>query len=175
MVRLSILTNQIPRAQAVLRRRGCAEQRLPALRMEGLRQAFSCLQRRDLGTACRLLVSMVRTSPRPQQRRNVLSSSPHAGLDVSGFQREGAAPPHLPVHRRQRPPPLHGRYSLTFLRPLASTSGHLMAAAGFFQVKELLERGFLPDQEKQSVAFIGEMEKLGSLPPSRRTATGSQR
>lgn len=70
VVRLSILTNQIPRAQAVLRGRGCPEQRLRALRMEGLRQVFSCLQCRDLQTACRLLVNMVRTLE-SQQNANV--------------------------------------------------------------------------------------------------------
>ena len=60
-MRLSVLSGQIPRAQAVLRRRGRPEQRLSALRTAGLRQAFSCLQRRDLQTACRLLANMVRT------------------------------------------------------------------------------------------------------------------
>lgn len=59
VVRLSILTNQIPRAQAVLRRRGCQEQELASLRKKGLRQVFSCLQRRDLQTACTLLANMV--------------------------------------------------------------------------------------------------------------------
>ncbi|XP_032365008.1 LOW QUALITY PROTEIN: spatacsin, partial [Etheostoma spectabile] len=58
VVRQSVLTNQIARAQAVLRRRGRPEQRLSALRMEGLRQVFSCLQRRDLQTANTLLVNM---------------------------------------------------------------------------------------------------------------------
>lgn len=72
MVRLSILTNQIPRAQAVLRGRGCPQQRLRALRMEGLRQVFSCLQRRDLQTACRLLANMVRSSE-SQQHASVAS------------------------------------------------------------------------------------------------------
>lgn len=61
VVRQSILTNQIPRAQAVLRRRNLPEQRLSALRTEGLRQVFSCLQQRDLQTAKRLLINMVRT------------------------------------------------------------------------------------------------------------------
>uniref|UniRef100_A0A7N8X5X2 SPG11 vesicle trafficking associated, spatacsin n=1 Tax=Mastacembelus armatus TaxID=205130 RepID=A0A7N8X5X2_9TELE len=58
VVRRSILTNQIPRAQAVLRRRSCPEQRLSALRMEGLRQVLSSLQLRDLQTANRLLTNM---------------------------------------------------------------------------------------------------------------------
>ncbi|XP_037539687.1 spatacsin [Nematolebias whitei] len=53
-----ILTNQIPRAQAVLRRSSQAEQRLPALRMEGLRQVFFCLQHKDLQTAKTLLINM---------------------------------------------------------------------------------------------------------------------
>lgn len=61
VVRQSILTNQIPRAQAVLRRRGLTEQRLSSLRTEGLRQVFSCLQQQDLSTATSLLVNMVRT------------------------------------------------------------------------------------------------------------------
>uniref|UniRef100_A0A3Q3XKL6 Spatacsin C-terminal domain-containing protein n=1 Tax=Mola mola TaxID=94237 RepID=A0A3Q3XKL6_MOLML len=58
VVRQSVLTNQIPRAQAVLRRRSRPERRLSALRMEGLRQVFSCLQRRDLRTAVTLLTNM---------------------------------------------------------------------------------------------------------------------
>uniref|UniRef100_A0A1A7YYA7 Spastic paraplegia 11 n=1 Tax=Iconisemion striatum TaxID=60296 RepID=A0A1A7YYA7_9TELE len=58
VVRQSILTNQIPRAQAVLRKQSRPEQRLSALRMEGLRQTFSCLQRRDLQTATLLLTNM---------------------------------------------------------------------------------------------------------------------
>lgn len=58
VVHQSILTNQIPRAQAVLRRRNRPESRLSALRKEGLRQVFSCLQRRDLQTANTLLTNM---------------------------------------------------------------------------------------------------------------------
>ncbi|XP_067446801.1 spatacsin isoform X2 [Thunnus thynnus] len=58
VVRQSILTNQIPRAQAVLRRRSQPEQRLSSLRTEGLRQVFSCLQQRDLQTANTLLTNM---------------------------------------------------------------------------------------------------------------------
>lgn len=61
MIRQSILTNQIPRAQAVLRRRGRPEQHLSALRMEGLRLTLSYLQRRDLQTADTLLANMVGT------------------------------------------------------------------------------------------------------------------
>uniref|UniRef100_A0A8D2ZD33 SPG11 vesicle trafficking associated, spatacsin n=1 Tax=Scophthalmus maximus TaxID=52904 RepID=A0A8D2ZD33_SCOMX len=61
LVRQSILTNQMPRAQAVLRRRSRPEQQLSALRTEGLRQVFSRLQQRDLQTADTLLVNMVRT------------------------------------------------------------------------------------------------------------------
>uniref|UniRef100_A0A3P9H200 Uncharacterized protein n=1 Tax=Oryzias latipes TaxID=8090 RepID=A0A3P9H200_ORYLA len=57
----SILNNQIPRAQALLRKRGRPEHHLSALRMEGLRQVFSRLQHRDLQTATTLLVNMVRT------------------------------------------------------------------------------------------------------------------
>ncbi|CAF89880.1 unnamed protein product, partial [Tetraodon nigroviridis] len=119
LVRLSVLTNQIPRAQAVLRRRGCAEQRLRALRTEGLRQAFSCLQRRDLQSACALLANMG-FSVKEQLRRICLYTD---DKDL-----------------RQ------------------------------FTVKVLSERGLLPEEEKQSVAFIGEMEKLGLLPPSRHAA-----
>uniref|UniRef100_A0A672YKB5 SPG11 vesicle trafficking associated, spatacsin n=1 Tax=Sphaeramia orbicularis TaxID=375764 RepID=A0A672YKB5_9TELE len=52
------LPTEIPRAQAVLRRRSQPEQRLSALRMEGLRQVFSCLQLRDLQTASTLLTNM---------------------------------------------------------------------------------------------------------------------
>ncbi|KAI3371229.1 hypothetical protein L3Q82_023542, partial [Scortum barcoo] len=58
VVRQSILTNQIPRAQDVLRRRSQPERRLSALRMEGLRQVYSCLQRRDLQIANTLLINM---------------------------------------------------------------------------------------------------------------------
>ncbi|KAM9376936.1 spatacsin isoform 2-T2 [Pholidichthys leucotaenia] len=54
----SILTNQIPRAQAVLWRLRRPEHRLSALRKEGLRQVFCCLQRRDLKTANTLLTNM---------------------------------------------------------------------------------------------------------------------
>lgn len=58
VVRSSVLTCQIPRAQAVLRRRGRSEHRLTALRMEGLRQVYSSLQQRDLHTAIALLTNM---------------------------------------------------------------------------------------------------------------------
>ncbi|XP_019712775.1 spatacsin isoform X1 [Hippocampus comes] len=58
VVRVSILTNQIPRAQAVFRRRGLPEGRLPALRATGLRLVFSCLEGRDLPTAIALLTNM---------------------------------------------------------------------------------------------------------------------
>ena len=61
LVHQSILTNQIPRAQAILRRRSRPEQHLSALRKEGLRQVFSRLQQRDVQTANALLVNMVRT------------------------------------------------------------------------------------------------------------------
>uniref|UniRef100_A0A3Q3QXR4 Spatacsin C-terminal domain-containing protein n=1 Tax=Monopterus albus TaxID=43700 RepID=A0A3Q3QXR4_MONAL len=60
VVRQSILTNQISRAQTVLRRQNFPEQRLAALEMEGLRQVFSCLLHRDLQTANTLLINMVR-------------------------------------------------------------------------------------------------------------------
>ncbi|XP_076027828.1 spatacsin isoform X2 [Genypterus blacodes] len=58
VVRQAILSSQMPRAQAVLRGRGRAEQRLWALRMEGLRQVLVCLQTRDLQTSTRLLTNM---------------------------------------------------------------------------------------------------------------------
>uniref|UniRef100_A0A3P8R091 Spatacsin C-terminal domain-containing protein n=1 Tax=Astatotilapia calliptera TaxID=8154 RepID=A0A3P8R091_ASTCA len=58
VVHQSILTNQIPRAQAVLRRQNRPECHLPALRREGLRQVSSCLRRRDLQTANTLLANM---------------------------------------------------------------------------------------------------------------------
>lgn len=58
VIRTSILTNQIPRAQAVLRRRGQSEHRLAALRREGLSQVYSSLQQRDLHTATALLTNM---------------------------------------------------------------------------------------------------------------------
>lgn len=62
--------------------------------------------------------------------------------------------------------------------PLVVVSSGFQLASdgdGFFQVEELLERGFLPDEEKQSMAFIREMEKLGSLPASRNTSSSSNR
>ncbi|KAJ0029023.1 hypothetical protein NQD34_004020 [Periophthalmus magnuspinnatus] len=59
LVRASVLTNQIPRAQAVLRRRGQSEHRLADVRREGLGQVYSSLQQRDLGTANALLINMV--------------------------------------------------------------------------------------------------------------------
>lgn len=62
VVHQSILTNQIPRAQAVLRRQNRPECHLPALRREGLRQVSSCLRRRDLQTANTLLANMVRAA-----------------------------------------------------------------------------------------------------------------
>ncbi|XP_061138808.1 spatacsin [Syngnathus typhle] len=58
VVRLSVLSNQIPRAQAVFRRQGLPEGRLPALRATGLRLVFSCLQGRDMSTAIALLTNM---------------------------------------------------------------------------------------------------------------------
>ncbi|XP_037306899.2 spatacsin isoform X2 [Pungitius pungitius] len=58
VVRQAVLTNQIPRAQALLRGRGQPERRLSVLRAEGLRQTFRCLQLRDLQTADALLLNM---------------------------------------------------------------------------------------------------------------------
>nr|XP_061780996.1 spatacsin [Nerophis lumbriciformis] len=58
LVRLSVLTNDIPRAQAALRRRGRPDWRLSAIRAVGLRQVFCCLQQRDLETANTLLTNM---------------------------------------------------------------------------------------------------------------------
>ncbi|XP_039988709.1 spatacsin [Xiphias gladius] len=125
VVRQSILTNQIPRAQAVLRRRSCPEQRLSALRMEGQRQVFSCLQRRDLQTANTLLINM--------------------GFSV----------------KKQ----LHSICLYTDDKDLRE-----------FVVEELSRRSYFPKEEMQSVAFIREMEGLGSLPASRYPAnTTSQR
>ncbi|XP_056243814.1 spatacsin isoform X2 [Seriola aureovittata] len=116
VVRQSILTNQIPRAQAVLRRRSRPEQRLSALRMEGLRQVFSRLQQRDLQTASTLLTNM--------------------GFSV----------------KKQ----LHSFSLYTDDKDLRE-----------FVVEELSRRSYFPEEEMQSVAFIREMERLGSLPASR--------
>ncbi|KAL7401647.1 hypothetical protein ABVT39_002603 [Epinephelus coioides] len=125
VVRQSILTNQIPRAQAVLRRRGRPEHRLSALRMEGLRQVFSCLQDRDLQTANMLLINM--------------------GFSV----------------KKQ----LHSICLYTDDKDLRE-----------FVVEELSGQSNFPEEEMQSVAFIREMERLGSLPASRCPAhTSSQR
>ncbi|XP_056272671.1 spatacsin isoform X1 [Pseudoliparis swirei] len=119
VVRQSVLTNQIPRAQAVLRRRSRPEQRLSALRMEGLRQVFCCLQDRDLQTASTLLVNM--------------------GFSV----------------KEQ----LHSVCLHTDDKNLRQ-----------FVVEELSGRSHFPGEELQSVAFIREMERLGSLPAARRHA-----
>uniref|UniRef100_UPI0037E77A2A spatacsin n=1 Tax=Semicossyphus pulcher TaxID=241346 RepID=UPI0037E77A2A len=125
VVRESILTNQIPRAQAVLRRRSRPEQRLSALRLEGLRLVFSCLQHRDLQTANTLLTNM--------------------GFSV----------------KKQ----LHSICLYTDDKDLRE-----------FVVEELSGRSYFPEEEMQSVEFIREMEKLGSLPASRCPAkTTSQR
>ncbi|XP_073327338.1 spatacsin [Pagrus major] len=124
VVRQSILTNQIPRAQAVLRRRSCPEQRLPALRMEGLRQVFSCLQRRDLQTANTLLTNM--------------------GFSVT----------------KQ----LHSICLYTDDKDLRQ-----------FVVEELSGRSCFPEEQMQSVAFIKQMEKLGSLPAARCPADSAAR
>ncbi|CAK6975275.1 LOW QUALITY PROTEIN: spatacsin [Scomber scombrus] len=121
----SILTNQIPRAQAVLKRRSRPEQRLSSLRTEGLRQVFSCLQQRDLQTANMLLTNM--------------------GFSV----------------KKQ----LHSICLYTDDKELRE-----------FVVEELLRRSYFLEEEMQSVEFIRQMEKLGSLPASRCPAnTSSQR
>ncbi|KAM7003157.1 spatacsin isoform 2-T2 [Tautogolabrus adspersus] len=122
VVRESILTNQIPRAQAVLRRQGRPEQRLSSLRMEGLRQVFSCLQHRDLQTANTLLTNM--------------------GFSV----------------KKQ----LHSIC-------LYTDDKHLRE----FVVEELSGRSYFTEEETQSVEFIREMEKLGSLSATRCSAKTS--
>ncbi|XP_068595308.1 spatacsin [Brachionichthys hirsutus] len=114
LVHQSILTNQIPRAQAILRRRGCPEQRLSALRMEGLRQVYSCLQQRELQTAKTLLTNM--------------------GFGVTQQ--------------------LHSICLYTDDQSLRD-----------FMVEEL--SGRFPEEEMLSVAFVRQMEELGSLPASR--------
>ncbi|XP_020490583.2 spatacsin isoform X1 [Labrus bergylta] len=119
VVRESILTNQIPRAQVALRRHGRPEQRLSALKMEGLRQVFSCLQHQDLQTANTLLTNM--------------------GFSV----------------KKQ----LHSIC-------LYTDDKHLRE----FVVEELSGRSYFPAEEMQSVEFIREMEKLGSLPATRCSA-----
>ncbi|XP_026166506.1 spatacsin [Mastacembelus armatus] len=124
VVRRSILTNQIPRAQAVLRRRSCPEQRLSALRMEGLRQVLSSLQLRDLQTANRLLTNM--------------------GVSV----------------KKQ----LHSICLHTNDKDLRE-----------FVVQELSRCSYFPEEEMRCVAFIKEMERLGSLPASRCTAESTSK
>ncbi|XP_047451855.1 spatacsin [Mugil cephalus] len=116
MVHQSILTNQIPRAQSVLRRQNQPEQHLLALKMQGLRQVFSCLQRRDLQTANTLLTNM--------------------GFNV-----------------KQQ---LHSICLYTDDKQLRE-----------LLVGELTSRSYFPEEEMQSILFIREMEKLGSLPASR--------
>ncbi|XP_048829392.1 spatacsin isoform X2 [Brienomyrus brachyistius] len=54
----AVMANEIPRAQAYLRTRNCAEQNLPELRATGLRLASQCLERRDLDQAKCLLRNM---------------------------------------------------------------------------------------------------------------------
>ncbi|KAM8860537.1 spatacsin [Synchiropus picturatus] len=117
VVRRSILTNQIPRAQVVLRRQSKPEQHLSALRTEGLHQVFKSLQQRELQTANTLLTNM--------------------GFNV----------------KKQ----LHKICLHTNDKQLRE-----------FVVEELTRRRFFLEEETQSVLFIREMEKLGSLPPSRR-------
>ncbi|XP_071316860.1 spatacsin isoform X2 [Trachinotus anak] len=116
VVRQSILTNQIPRAQAILRRRSRPEQRLSALRTEGLQQVLSCLQQHDLQTANTLLTNM--------------------GFSVKTQ--------------------LHSICLYTNDKDLRE-----------FVVEELSRRRYFPQEETQSVAFIREMERVGSLPASR--------
>ncbi|KAF3855327.1 hypothetical protein F7725_023382 [Dissostichus mawsoni] len=120
VVRRSILTNQIPRAQAVLRGRGLKEQRLSALRRRGLQEVFTCLQHRDLHTANTLLTNM-------QLRSICLFTDDY---DLRDF---------VPVIGRQ-----------------------LIERGG-----ELSGRRFLPEEEVQSVEFMKQMERLGSLPAAR--------
>ncbi|KAF3855403.1 hypothetical protein F7725_023458 [Dissostichus mawsoni] len=118
VVRRSILTNQIPRAQAVLRGRGLKEQRLSALRRRGLQEVFTCLQHRDLHTANTLLTNM-------QLRSICLFTDDYDLRD--------------------------------------------------FVVEELSGRRFLPEEEVQSVEFMKQMERLGSLPAARSAETPSHR
>ncbi|XP_028287766.1 spatacsin isoform X2 [Parambassis ranga] len=113
VVRRSILTNEIPRAQAVLRRQSCPDQHMSAFKMEGLRQVLSCLQHRDLQTANTLLTNM--------------------GFNV----------------KKQ----LHSICIYTNDKELRE-----------LMVEELSSRSYFPEEEKQSVLFIKEMEKIGSLP-----------
>ncbi|XP_077566374.1 spatacsin [Stigmatopora nigra] len=58
VVRMSVLANEMPRAQAVFRRAGLPERRLAVLRATGLRLVYSSLQGRDLPTAIALLTNM---------------------------------------------------------------------------------------------------------------------
>uniref|UniRef100_A0A3B5L2L6 Spatacsin C-terminal domain-containing protein n=1 Tax=Xiphophorus couchianus TaxID=32473 RepID=A0A3B5L2L6_9TELE len=58
VIHQSILTNQIPRAQAVMWRQSRPEKQLSALRMVGLRQVLSCLQCKDLKSAKKFLTNM---------------------------------------------------------------------------------------------------------------------
>lgn len=68
VVKHAVLCNEIPRAQAHLRRRSCPEQKLEELRRTGLRLAFTCLTHRDLDQATTLLTNMVQTSGRSFQK-----------------------------------------------------------------------------------------------------------
>ncbi|KAM4553045.1 spatacsin isoform 3-T3 [Fundulus diaphanus] len=54
----SVLTNQIPRAQAVMWRQSRPEQHLSGLRMVGLHHVLFCLQCKDLESAKKLLTNM---------------------------------------------------------------------------------------------------------------------
>ncbi|XP_072554574.1 spatacsin isoform X1 [Paramormyrops kingsleyae] len=54
----AVMANEIPRAQAYLKTRNCAEQNLSELRATGLQLAFQCLERRDLDQAKCLLRNM---------------------------------------------------------------------------------------------------------------------
>ncbi|XP_010772309.1 spatacsin, partial [Notothenia coriiceps] len=124
VVRCSILTNQIPRAQAVLRGRGLKEQRLSALRRRGLQEVFTCLQHRDLHTANTLLTNMG-FSVKQQLRSICLFTDDYDLRD--------------------------------------------------FVVEELSGRRLLPEEEVQSVEFMKQMERLGTLPAARSAETPSHR
>ncbi|CAN9499040.1 unnamed protein product [Ophioblennius macclurei] len=124
VVHQAILSNQIPRAQAALRRRKQPEQILTALRTQGLQQVLGCLQRRDLQTANTLLTNM--------------------GFSV----------------KKQ----LHSICLYTDDKELRE-----------LMVEELLRHDYFPKEEMQSVEFIREMEKLGSLPAFRCRANATSR
>lgn len=104
----------------------------------------------------------------------------HHILCFAGFQREDAAPQDLPPHRRQEPQAVCGAFTVRTVKasrrpppvPFWQCSPHVLCSPDWSidQVEALSERGHFPESELLSVAFMMQMEELGSLPASRCAA-----